>query len=52
MNAVLAAADSTVGTIHGRRMMARSSDLNGRFSFSSSASHRPSANFSTVATPV
>ena len=47
-----AMADSTVGTTQGSRMTARKKFLNGRCRFSSSASHRPSANFAIEAKTV
>ncbi len=47
-----ASAESAVGTMNGRRTIARTKDLNGRLRFSSSASHSPSANLMTLATNV
>ena len=47
-----AIAESTVGTTHGRRTMARKKLLNGRFSLRISASHSPSPNFRIEATKV
>ena len=45
-------AESTVGTIQGIRRIARRKDLNGRLLLRIRASHRPRANFPTVATTV
>ena len=47
-----ASADSTVGTTQGSSTMARKKLFIGSFSFRSSASQRPSPNFSTEATVV
>ena len=47
-----AIADSAVGTMNGSSTMARRKALNGRLLLSSSASHRPSANFTILATMV
>jgi hypothetical protein len=42
-------AESTVGTMKGSSTMARMKALNGMCSFSSNASHSPSANLTTLA---
>ena len=47
-----AIAESAVGTIQGSSTTARKNDLKGRLRLSSSASHRPSANFRMLATVV